>query len=225
METATPSRRTSPFPSQEDKERERQLKREAVLRTAASLFCSRGYNATQMSDVAKELGVTKPTIYYYFKNKEEVLVACFEVGFELIESALRNEGLLPRNGAKRLADVLRAYAKIMTEDFGKCTVRIPTNDLSEPSRRRIDRHRRRFDSRIRSLVVDAIKDGSIAPCDPKIATFTMLGSLNWIAQWHKPEGELEPTEIAEAVVDQLFVGLGKGRRYETRRRAVGRSRP
>ena len=72
---------TTPFQSQVDRGRERQLKRDAVLRTAASLFCSRGYSATQMSDVAKTfLGVTKPTIYYYFENKEDVLVACFEVG-------------------------------------------------------------------------------------------------------------------------------------------------
>lgn len=200
-------KRASPFASPEDRDRERQLKREAVLSTAASLFCERGYNVTQMDDVAKQLGVTKPTIYYYFKNKEEVLVGCFQVGFELIESTLRNEGSRPRNGAARLRDVLLAYAEIMTQDYGKCTVRISTHELSAASRLRIDEHRRKFDGRIRSLVADAVKDGSIRPCDPKIATFTILGSLNWIAQWHKPEGQLEPAEIAHAVVGQLLAGL------------------
>ena len=104
-----------------------------------------------------------------------------------------------------------AYAEIMTQDFGKCTVRISTSGLDPSSRKRIDLHRRRVDSRVRSLVAEAVKDGSIAPCDPKIATFTILGSINWIAQWHKPEGDLQPSEIAEAVVGQLFAGLGKPR--------------
>lgn len=211
METASPPARTSPFLSSDDRDRERQLKREAVLRAAASLFCQRGYNATQMSDVAKQLGVTKPTIYYYFKNKEDVLVACFEVGFELIESTLRDGNIRHKKAADRLREVMRAYAEIMTQDFGKCTVRIPTNDLSESSRKRINLNRRKFDSRIRSLVMEAIEDGSIPPCDPKIAAFTMLGSVNWIAQWHKPDGNLTPAEVAEAVVAQVFTGLGQRR--------------
>jgi hypothetical protein len=123
---------------------------------------------------------------------------------------LRNEVGRPRNGAERLRDVLLAYAEIMTQDYGKCTVRISTHEMSAASRKRIDEHRRKFDTRVRSLVADAVRDGSVAPCDPKIATFTMLGSLNWIAQWHKSEGKLRPAQIANAVVDQLFAGLGQG---------------
>lgn len=81
--------------------------------------------------------------------------------------------------------------------------------MSETSRRRIDEHRRKFDTRVRSLLADAVRDGSVAACDPKIATFTILGSLNWIAQWHKPEGKLRPAQITNAVVDQLLAGLGQ----------------
>ena len=182
------------------------MKREAVLRTAASMFCERGYTATQMDDVARQLGVTKPTIYYYFKNKEDVLVACFEVGFEQIESTVRDVSHA-KDGAERLRRVLEAYAKIMMQDFGKCTVRIPTADMSEESRKRIAIQRRKFDDKIRSLVKDAIADGSIPECDPKIATFAILGSLNWIGQWHRPDGPMATTEIAAAVVGQLFRGL------------------
>jgi AcrR family transcriptional regulator len=209
-------KRTSPFLTPEDKERERQSKRDAVLQTAASLFCVQGYNATQMGDVAEQLGVTKPTIYYYFKNKEDVLVACFEVGFELIESTLRDEGNRARNGAERLRNVLHAYAEIMTQDFGKCTIRISTTDMSKQSRERIDQHRRKFDSRIRSLVKAAVEDGSMPPCDPKIATFTILGSLNWIGQWHKESGNLQPADLAKAIVGQLFLGFESGRKKRVR---------
>lgn len=199
--------RPSPFLSAEEKDREREQKKLAVLREAARLFCEQGYNETQMSDVASRLGVTKPTIYYYFKNKEEVLVGCFEEGFNLIESTLRKVDKTARNGAERLRNVLLAYAELMTRDFGKCTVRVSTNGLSEDGRKRIDVHRRKFDARIRALVADAVKDGSIRACDPKIATFTILGSLNWIGRWHRPDGELQPPEVANAVVAQIFAGF------------------
>jgi AcrR family transcriptional regulator len=193
--------------SAEDKERERAQKKEAVLREAARLFCEQGYSETQMSDVASQLGVSKPTIYYYFKNKEDVLVECFEVGFNLIEAALRKVDKTAKNGADRLRNVLLAYAELMTQDFGKCTVRVSTAGLSEEGRARVDIHRRRFDSRIRDLVADAVKDGSIGKCDPKIATFTILGSLNWIGRWHSAEGPLKPAQLARVIVDQAFAGL------------------
>jgi AcrR family transcriptional regulator len=197
----------SPFPSREGRAQARQLKREAVLAAAASLFCQRGYDATQMADVARLLGVTKPVIYYYFRNKEDVLVACFEVGFEQIEATLRRNDVKAANGAERLRSALRAYALIMTEDFGKCTARIPTGGLSEVNRKLIRTHRRKFDKRIRLLVKDAIADGSMSACDPKLATFTILGSINWIGFWHQPDGEWSAAQIAESIVDQLFRGF------------------
>jgi AcrR family transcriptional regulator len=200
------ARNTFPFPSTEDKERERRLKREAVLRTASSMFCERGYMATQMDDVARELGVSKPTIYYYFKNKEDVLLACFEVGFKLINSTLRDTKHADNNG-DRLRRVLESYAQIMMQDFGRCTVRVPSADLSEGSRKRVARHRRALDDKIRALFREAITDGSIRDCDPRIATFTILGSLNWIGHWHRPDGPMSVTDVAAAVVDQLFMGL------------------
>jgi AcrR family transcriptional regulator len=201
--------RASPFLSPKDKERERSQKKEAVLREAARLFCEQGYNETQMSDVASQLGVTKPTIYYYFKNKEDVLVECFEVGFNLIEAALRRVDKTARNGADRLRNVLLAYAELMTQDFGKCTVRVSTSGLSAEGRSRIGMHRRRFDARIRALVADAVNDGSIRKCDPKIATFTILGSLNWIGQWHRADGPLPAERLAREIVDQAFAGLDR----------------
>lgn len=204
----TRAMRKSVFPSPEERELERQNKRIAVLETAASMFCARGYAATQMGDVAKELGVTKPTIYHYFKNKDDILSACFDEGFRLLEANLEEQVGSPRNGAERLHAVLRAYAKCMTQDFGKCTVLVPVSDLDEPGRSRIAAQMRRFDSKVRTLVADAIEDGSIPPCDPKIMTFTILGSLNWIAKWHKPDGPLGADEVASAITDQLFAGVG-----------------
>jgi AcrR family transcriptional regulator len=188
--------------------RERQRKRDAVLSAAASLFVSKGYNATQMEDVAAQLGVTKPAIYYYFKNKEEVLIACFERGFAALEASLIGEQGASRTGAAALRQALCRYGELVTSDFGKCTVQVSHHDLSSAGRARIAEARRRFDMVIRKLVSNAIADGSLPPQDPKIATFTVLGSLNGIGQWHKPGGELRPSEAAAQVVDLLFRGLG-----------------
>lgn len=57
--------------------------REVILETALSLFYSRGYDAVGVQEIAEKSGVTKPTLYYYFKSKYGLLQ-------ELIES--RGEG-------------------------------------------------------------------------------------------------------------------------------------
>ncbi len=69
--------------------RDHDVKRDAVVRTAARAFAERGFHNTSLDDIAKALDVTKPTIYYYVTNKEELLFQCFVTGLEPIRAALR----------------------------------------------------------------------------------------------------------------------------------------
>src|SRR5262249_50625138 len=70
----------SPWPRREERARERELKRDAVLRTAVALFNKNGVRATSLAGVAKALNVTKPTIYHYFSTKDEILFECVRRG-------------------------------------------------------------------------------------------------------------------------------------------------
>ncbi len=65
------------------------MKREAVIRAAARAFNERGYHNTSLDDIAAALDVTKPTIYYYVANKEQLLFECFLAGLEQIRAAFR----------------------------------------------------------------------------------------------------------------------------------------
>ena len=65
-------------------------KREAVLKTAAQLFLEKSYGKTSMNDVADRLNITKPALYHYFRNKEEILIECYHLGTGLIEEILND---------------------------------------------------------------------------------------------------------------------------------------
>ena len=80
-----------------------ELKRDAVLQTAAHLFLEHGYQKTSLSLLAARLKITKPALYYYFKNKEEILAECYSNGINVIESTSRNP-------APATAPALRAYS-------------------------------------------------------------------------------------------------------------------
>jgi len=61
-------------------------KRFAALKTAAQLFLEKGYRPTSLNDVARRLHITKPALYHYFHNKEEILLGCYRWGTAMEES-------------------------------------------------------------------------------------------------------------------------------------------
>ena len=69
-------------------------------------------------------------------------------------------------------------------------------------------YKRKIDRRLRSFIQEGIDDGSIAPCDAKIAAFSIAGAVNWICMWYEPEGALSPEEIAGAVRADADAGAG-----------------
>lgn len=55
---------------------QRELKKDALLRQAAYAFRTNGYHGTSLADIAESLGISKPTLYYYVKNKQDLLYEC-----------------------------------------------------------------------------------------------------------------------------------------------------
>ncbi|MFZ0500715.1 MAG: helix-turn-helix domain-containing protein, partial [Steroidobacteraceae bacterium] len=67
----------SPWRASRERLRDREIKRDAVIRAAARAFNRKGYHNTSLDDIAAALEVTKPTVYYYVSNKEQLLFECF----------------------------------------------------------------------------------------------------------------------------------------------------
>src|SRR3984885_15766622 len=81
------------------------------------------------------------------------------------------------------------------------------NELSSEIRKLVRALKRRIDASIRAYIEEGIADGSIAPCDPKLASFAMSGAINWIGTWYKPAGPLTGEEIASHFTALLTEGL------------------
>lgn len=195
------------WPSVEEKERERREKREAVLHAAVRSFNEKGFHATSLDDVANALNVTKPTIYHYFANKDEILFECVRRGLDSIRhaaEAVESEG---GGGLERLRRLMRDYAIIMTRDFGMCVTRTADHELSGESRARFRALKREIDQTVRRVVEQGMADGSIARGDPRLVTFTLAGALNWIARWYDPDGARAAEDVADATVATLVNGL------------------
>ena len=198
---------TSPWGPVRSRAAQRALKREAVLRTAAQLFNEKGYAASTLDEVAERLGVSKPTVYYYVDSKEAILFECVRTGLELLQTAIQQVESQGGRAIDKLRAAMDQYVAIVTADFGMCVIRVGEDPLPPENRQKLRRMKAGLDGVFRELIRQGIAEGSIAPCDPKLAAFTMAGALSWIGRWYRPDGGMDPKVIADECIGVLLRGL------------------
>jgi len=212
----------SPWTPFEDRRRARDEKRDAVLRMAVRLFLEDGYHRTPLARIAERLNITKPALYNYFASKEEILYALYRLGDEQYEESF---GLIECDGGDglhKLREMIRAYARIMTTDFGMCFARLDDRELGDEQRAEVRRSKRRYDLAFREQIERGVEDGSIRPCNAKLAAFAIGGALNGIADWYRSRGDL----TVEAIADEFALRLTEGHAVRASKpRATAARRP
>lgn len=202
-----PGPHASPWGPARTRAQQRALKREAVLRTAAQLFNEKGYAASTLDEVAERLGVSKPTVYYYVDSKDAILFECVRSGLELLQGAIRAAGADGGRAIDKLVAAMRQYVAIVTADFGMCVIRVGEDPLPPDSQQKLRRMKADLDHEFRVLIEQCVAEGSVAPCDAKVAAFAVAGALSWIGRWYRPDGGLAPEAIADQCIAVLTQGL------------------
>ena len=181
-------------------------RREQILAIATELF-QKGFRATSLDQVAAEMGVTRPAIYYYFRSKEELLAAIYDRGVGvLIERAspLFAENLPPDVLLRRLIEV---HVRTMLQERPIVRVYFQEKDsLGEAASRSVKAKEVAFTK----MMADAIQAGQgrgvFREGDPELIVNAILGMLIWVYQWYRPERHAE-ADIAEMFWQLLAGGL------------------
>jgi AcrR family transcriptional regulator len=219
MDARGPSSDSSPWMPFESRRRARDEKREAVLRTAVHLFLEQGYRSATLNEVAERLNITKPALYNYFRSKEEILFECCALGQERVDEVISEINAGGGTGLAKLRKLIRAYAGVMTTDYGASLVRFDTRDLTDKNSKIVRAAKKSIDLTFRKFIAEGIADGSIRPCDAKLAAFAIAGSLNWIGHWFQRDGEMSAEEVADEFAVRLTEGLAARPTKPTEKRA------
>ncbi len=201
----------SPWAPASAREQQREAKRNAVLQAAAQMFNERGFHATSLDDVAARLHVSKPTLYYYVKNKDEILFECVRTGLQMMQAGIAETSSRGGSAIDQLVACMRTYGQIVTMDFGMCLIRIGEDPLPPESRKELRRAKSAIDLEFRRLITAGVEEGSLVPCDPKITAFAIAGALSWIGRWYQPGGEYSADEVVERVMNTLLGSLVRDR--------------
>lgn len=196
----------SPWRNAADRAAEREEKRDAILNAAAAAFARNGYHGTSLEAIAAALGISKPTIYYYARNKDDLVAAIADRGMASIVAAAEGDEHARTPALAQIQHLIRVYAQTMTTDAGRCIL-VLRNAGSGPASDAVRTYMRYVDQRLRDLLQLGAEDGSIARCDTKLTAFMIAGALNEIGHWFDPRGALSAPLVAEKFASQLTAGL------------------
>lgn len=182
-------------------------RKDEILRELGAAVRERGFGALTMKDVADRLGLVKGNLYYYFKNKQELLyhchIKCMEVSLKALEEAERSRAA----PSERLRTLLVRHIRGISDEAYGAVLLTDLESLTHAQRRKYVALRDRFEQGVRALIKAGIARGEFRRLDTRIAGFALLGAINWIPKWYRPGGELSSQEIAEQFADFFLRSL------------------
>lgn len=182
-------------------------RRDAILHSVGTVLRDTRLSTLTMKDIAFELGITKGNLYYYFKDKQDILFQCHMRCMDLSIDAL-HDILAGRSGENEpLHDLLvRHIAGMLANGFG--SVLLTDLDNLTPLQRSLYVARRdEFEAGVRQLIESGVQRGVYACDDVKLASLAMLGAINWLPKWYRPEGLLAADEVAQGLANFLMKAL------------------
>ena len=191
----------SPF----DREEQFAAKRRAVILSAASAFRRRGYHNTSMRDIGETLGLTKAALYYYVKNKEEILFESHVMAYDEMDDILKAKREDKQSALDHLDVIFRAFVKLLTQSG--VSILSDVDSLSGERQSEILRRRQNIEKAVTKIVNQGQKDGSIRGGDARLHVFFFMGALNWLNVWYDPTGRLKGEDIADHFALQLREGI------------------
>jgi AcrR family transcriptional regulator len=187
-----------------------ELKRGAILTTAAQIIRRRGYSQTSLADIAEVLGVSKPTIYYYFRNKDQIILELLRASVETILNPDDHPEDYPNvpglSGADRFERYLRRIVRLVADDMLGCLLTTPKSMLSPATVHEYDVWAVPVERMAEAIIQDGIDDGSIAPCDPQATHLFVVGAMSYLPNWRRLEAYPAAT-LADLFVDFAMQGM------------------
>lgn len=183
--------------------------RQEILRTAARLFQQQGYDATSMNDVAAALKLSKGGLYHHFQSKDEILFDLMDHAMDITQERVINPVRDIADPEERLRMLIRLHIEVVLSVRDReITVMLHENHPLSPSlRRRINTRKKDYVHFVENLIAEVQRARqSKGIVSPRAAAFALLGMINWIYQWYRPEGTLREEDLAHQYTEVFFAG-------------------
>lgn len=198
-------------PAAEDPDSRADVLRQRICTAASRLFIRRGFGATTMQDIADALGISRPKLYYYFKDKGSILETL--VSNVPVEAHRRAQAVLAHkdlDSAQKLRELIVQHADlILARPLEFRLLDMSLDHLPKAMQTRAQKAKRGLLEAFTAVIRDGAEQGRFRPVDPRVAAFAMIGMCNWTAAWFQGDGRLSAAEICETLADLGLASIGK----------------
>jgi AcrR family transcriptional regulator len=184
--------------------------RARVTRVSAEIFSRRGFRATSMNEIAAAVGLSKPTLYHYFRSKEELLVRIYS---DVLDESL----VLARQTVADAATPLDAIRDLIASRVvytceHQALLKVcfeEEHELPPELAEEVLRRRRAFE---RFFVAALDRHLAAHPMlrlgmAPKVYVNMCLGAVNWCYKWYRLDGPSTPVQLGRQMASTLTASL------------------
>lgn len=180
-------------------------RKEDILRSASLVISRNGYHNATMEDIAAELLMTKGSLYYYFKNKEELLYSCHDLilsdAMEKMEDIFSEE----LSSMEKMKKAIKAHLDIAIREKEVFNLIVkPEQIFSEENIEEIIQKRDSYAEIFDRIIAEGVKHGEFTVSDKKMARMIILGASNWVQVWYSPEGKFTKEKIEEIYAEYFL---------------------
>jgi len=163
-----------------------------------------------MRDIAVAAELSPANLYHYFKGKDEILFYCQDRALDRMLAGVAAARRATTRPDQRLLAVLTTHVLTMLDEVEGATAHLQVEALAPPMRATIVRKRDRYERSLRRLLADGMASGAFVAGDAALLTRAMLGALNWVVTWYRPDGAHSPRQIADEFARYLVRGVLRG---------------
>jgi AcrR family transcriptional regulator len=182
--------------------------RQEILRASARLFRERGYDATSMNDISAAMKLSKGGLYHHFRSKDEILFHIMNHAMEITEERVLAPIREIMDAEERLRALIRLHIQLVVRARDReITVILHENHpLPATLRKRVNTRKKEYIHFVERLIAEVQHARKSIKVTPRAAAFALLGMINWIYQWYRPDGSLQEEDIVRQYTEIFFSG-------------------
>lgn len=186
----------------------RDARRQEIINVAIDIFYEYGYHKASMRDIARKVGVTQASLYYHFRNKEEICYTIVNQASNDLLLTLKSILRQKKDPIENLKDII--IGQILMMKTRRKEVKILIEDkkfLSAELNKLIKEQEKTTFDLFKANMEELQREGKLREFDLTTATFGIFGMINWLYHWYRPNKRLSLEELAEHIINILFYGL------------------
>jgi len=183
-------------------------RRAEIANAAAEMFVQGGVGTVSMDDIAREVGLAKPTLYHYFSSKDEILYAIHEQLYGLMLANLQARRAAGAPPEEQIRGIFIDTLEHMDSHLGHTRVVFEHLRQLEPTyQKNIRKQQRKYEALVHEILDEGIASGVFRAVDVHLAALAMFGMANWSYQWYSTGGKYRPDELGEFFYNLFMQGL------------------